>query len=83
MQTYFWGGYAAQLSGHVPGEGGWDTGVGRSSSIQLNSRVLIENLLTGKAGHKNSTKSESREFASMEKMYLTFFDQTHSAKSKI
>jgi len=27
------GGYAAWQGGHVPQEGGWDAGVGRSSSI--------------------------------------------------
>jgi hypothetical protein len=33
LQTYFGGGYAAWMQGYAPREGGWDTGVGRSSSI--------------------------------------------------
>ncbi len=32
----------------VPGEGGWDSGVGRPSSIYTNSRILIENPLACK-----------------------------------
>ncbi len=44
----FGDGYATLLSGHVAQEGGWDTGVGRSSSINPNSRILFENLLYGK-----------------------------------
>ncbi len=50
-------GYAEQLHGRPPWEGGWDTGVGRSSSIQPNSEILIENSLVGKTCQKNdSTK---------------------------
>jgi hypothetical protein len=33
FQMYFLGEYIVQLFRHVPGEGGWDTGVGRFSSI--------------------------------------------------
>ncbi len=50
----FWCGYATQLCRCVPQKGGLDTGVGRSSSIKPNSRILIENPLTGKARCKNT-----------------------------
>ncbi len=33
LANVVWGGYATWLSRHVPQEGGWDTVVGRSSSI--------------------------------------------------
>jgi hypothetical protein len=43
LQTYFWGGYAAQLWLHVLWEGGWDTGVGRSSYVYPSSTILNGN----------------------------------------
>jgi len=50
---YFWGWvcYAAALAHSW--EGGWDTGVGRSSSSQPNGTILIENLLAGLSARKN------------------------------
>ncbi len=45
-------GYNAQLRRCIPQEGGWDRGVGRSSSIKPNSTILIENFLAGKAQWK-------------------------------
>jgi hypothetical protein len=33
FKCIFGGGCASQLRWHIPGEGGWDTDVGRSSSI--------------------------------------------------
>jgi hypothetical protein len=35
-----------------PREGGWATGVGRFSSIKLNSSILTENLFAGKTSQK-------------------------------
>jgi hypothetical protein len=60
-------GYAARLCRHVPWEGGWDTGVGRSSSILQNSRILIVNPPSGFTDCKNLTKKEIDEHTSMEK----------------
>jgi hypothetical protein len=48
-------------------EGGWDTGVGRSSSSQPNGTILIEKLLAGLSARKKSVISEFAEFTSMEK----------------
>jgi hypothetical protein len=45
-----------QLCLRVPKEGGWDTGVGRSSSIRINSRILIEDPVLGMAGRKSLAK---------------------------
>ncbi len=47
--------YATWLQRHVPWEEGWDTGDGRSSSIQPNSRIAIENHQGGKLGWKNDS----------------------------
>jgi hypothetical protein len=44
------------LHGCILWEGGWDTSVGRSSSILPNCRIFIENPLTGIAGTKNQQK---------------------------
>jgi hypothetical protein len=38
-----------------PRKRGWNAGVGRSSSIKPNSRILIENPLANPAGHKNDS----------------------------
>ncbi len=38
---------------HGPWKGGWDTDVGRSNCIQPNIRILVENPLADKDGHKN------------------------------
>ncbi len=46
---FFGSGYSAWLQGHTLWEGGWDTGVRRSSYIT----ILIENPLPGKASQKN------------------------------
>ncbi len=46
---------------------GWVYCVGRSSSILPNSRILTENPTAGKAGCKNSAKSELGELTSMKK----------------
>ncbi len=48
-------GYSAWLYKRVSLEGGWDTGVGRSSSIQPNCRILIENSLACKAGRNTDS----------------------------
>jgi hypothetical protein len=48
-------GYSAWLYKRVSLEGGWDTGFGRSSRIQPNSRILIESSLAGKAGRKTDS----------------------------
>jgi hypothetical protein len=45
-----------QLCRHIPKEGGWDTGVGRSRSIKPNCKILIENTLAVKASQKNWQK---------------------------
>ncbi len=62
-----------QLQGHVPRWKGWDSGVGRFSSINKNSGFLIEMTLSGKAVNKNSAKNEFGEFASMEKYTQLLF----------
>ncbi len=49
LQMYFGGAYTVWLRGRIPWEGGWDTGVGRSSSIHLNIVILNENPRAGKA----------------------------------
>ncbi len=41
------------LQGFIPLVGGWDTGVGRSSSNEPNSRVIIENPWPAKNSQKN------------------------------
>jgi hypothetical protein len=62
-----------QLQGHVPRWKGCDSGVGRFSSIYKNSRALIENTLSSKAGNRNSANSELGEFASMDKYTQLLF----------
>jgi hypothetical protein len=54
-------------TGSFPQEGGWDTGVGRSSSIYPNRRIPIKRSLAGEASKKNLAKRELGEFTSMEK----------------
>jgi hypothetical protein len=66
LQMYFWGGHTTRMHGSIPREGEWDTGVGRSSYIEPNSRILIHNPLAGKAAQKKLTKSQFGEFPSME-----------------
>jgi hypothetical protein len=44
-----------RLHRHIPGEVGWDTGVGRSSFIQPSSRILMEKPLADKFGQKNGS----------------------------
>jgi len=47
---YFW----HCCTGWVLWEEGWDSGVGRSSSILPDSMILLEKTLAGKASGKNS-----------------------------
>ncbi len=47
-----------QLCRHIPKEGGWDTGVGRSHSIKPNCKILIESTLVGNACQIYLAKSE-------------------------
>jgi hypothetical protein len=46
-----WVGFHVAALTHSPGNG-WDTGVDRSSSIYLNSRILIENQWQAKLTRK-------------------------------
>ncbi len=62
--VFFWVECNVQLHGCVPIEGGWNTGVGRSSSIKPNSGIFIDNL---RAGRKIQTKNESGELILMGK----------------
>jgi hypothetical protein len=62
------------LHGCILWEGGWDTSAVTSSSTEPNSRILIENPLTGIAGAKKSAESEFGEFTSMEKICSSTFD---------
>jgi hypothetical protein len=45
---YFWG----EVCTGTFFEKGWDTGVGRYSSVKPNREILIENTLASKAGRK-------------------------------
>ncbi len=56
LQMYFRGWYIAQLHRHIPQEGGWDIGAGRSSSNQPNSRILIETPCLAKPSRKKWQK---------------------------
>jgi hypothetical protein len=42
--------------GHILHDGGWDTGIGRSTSIKPNCRFLIDNPPAGKTGQKLDIK---------------------------
>ncbi len=42
-KSIFWDGFTMHLHGCIPPEGGWDTCVGKSSSIQPKRRIIIEN----------------------------------------
>jgi hypothetical protein len=53
LHETFNGGHTTQLCGCVPQKVGQDAGVGKSSSIHENSKILIENPLPGKSGWKN------------------------------
>ncbi len=44
----FRSGYYVHLCTYVPVEGGWDTGVGKSSSTEPDSRILIQNPVISK-----------------------------------
>ncbi len=63
---YFWGWVCCAAAQMWSLEGGCDTDVGRYSSFELNSRILIENPLATIANWKFSTKSAFVEFTSME-----------------
>jgi hypothetical protein len=39
---------------HIPQEGGWDTGIGRSCFIKPNNRILIDNPFATESGQKIS-----------------------------
>jgi hypothetical protein len=56
LENTLLGVYTTQLSWHIPWEGGWDTGVGWSSSIEPKSGILSEKPLASKAGWKKFNK---------------------------
>jgi hypothetical protein len=58
---------AEQPSEDISWEGRWDTGVGRSCSIQPNSWIFIENPWVAKLSGKIGQKESKRELTSMEK----------------
>jgi hypothetical protein len=71
-------GHTTQLCGCVPHKVGQDAGVGKSSSIHPNRKILKENPLPGKSGWKNdlSLTKISLVFIYLER----FFFVTESTK---
>jgi hypothetical protein len=67
LQTYFWWWVCHAAVRACSREGVWDTGVGRSGTIQPNYRGLIENPLAGYAAIKIRQKVSSANLLLMEK----------------